>query len=276
MSHPLSRALLALILILTALALMLLSMSGYLQPLESALLRPVAGVQHWISDRYSAIRDLLTTPGDIASLRTRIVELEAANAALVQDNIALREQLAETETLAALLDYARTKPDSRYLAADVIGKDVSPFLRWVMIDAGSDNGLRQGMPVVTADGLVGRLVDVYANVSRVQLITDPQSAVNVRFQSSRAEGVLVAELNGELHVDLINPQVEILPGELVLTSGLGGGYPDGILVGQVISVRERDFELFLDATIEPAVDFGAIDIMLVITNFRRLPIPQSP
>jgi rod shape-determining protein MreC len=211
----------------------------------------------------------------VASLRARIAELEAENALLEQQVISLREQVTETDILAALLDFARTQPESRYLAGPVIGRDVSPFLRSVWIGVGSDDGVGRGMPVVTNQGLVGRVMEVFATVSRVQLITDPQAAVNVRFQDSRADGILVAQLSGELHIEMISQEKTISPDELVLTSGLGGTYPADIPVGQVLSVRKRDYEIFQDATIQPAVDFFDLEIVLVITSFRPLPIDEN-
>jgi rod shape-determining protein MreC len=275
MSRSRSRALFALILALIAVAFIFLSLGGYLDFTEGLLLRPLSSIQGWFSSRYAAIRDLISSPRDVASLRARIAELEAANALLEQQVISLREQVTETEILAALLDFARTQPESRYLAGPVIGRDVSPFLRSVWIGVGSDDGVGHGMPVVTNQGLVGRVMEVFATVSRVQLITDPQSAVNIRFQDSRADGVLVAQLSGELYIDMISQEKTITTDELVLTSGLGGTYPADIPVGNVLSVRKRDYDIFQQATIQPAVDFYNLEIVLVITSFRPLPIGDS-
>jgi rod shape-determining protein MreC len=74
---------------------------------------------------------------------------------------------------------------------------------------------------------------------------------------------------------LIDPDVDVQPGDLVLTSGLGGSFPADIPVGQVVSVRTRDYELFQQAVIQPAVDFNRLDILLVITNFRALPLAET-
>jgi rod shape-determining protein MreC len=270
-----SRAFFAIVLALVAAALIFLSMGGYLDSAQGLTLRPLAGIQGWFSARFAAIRDLVTSPRDVASLRARIAELEAENALLEQQIIALQEQVTETDILAALLDFARTQPESRYLAGPVIGRDVSPFLRSIWIGVGSDDGVARGMPVVTNQGLVGRVIEVFATVSRVQLITDPQTAVNVRLQDSRADGILTAELSGELHIENISQDDTITPEELVLTSGLGGNYPSNIPVGQVLSIRKRDYELFQEATIQPSVDFFDIEIVLVITSFRRLPIGDN-
>ncbi len=275
MSRARSRAFFALILALVAVALIFLSLGGYLDFAEGAILRPLAGIQGWFSARFAAIRDLLTAPRDVATLRARIAELEAENALLEQEIIGLREQVTETGILAALLDFARSQPESRYLAGRVIGRDVSPFLRSIWIGVGSDDGVSHGMPVVTNQGLVGRVVEIFPTVSRVQLITDPQSKVNVRLQDSRAEGSLEAELSGELHVEMISQEKTINLDELVLTSGLGGNYPSDIPIGQVLSIHKRDYELFQEATVQSSVDFFNLEIVLVITSFRPLPIGDT-
>jgi rod shape-determining protein MreC len=257
-------------LILIAIALLILQLSGYLTPLTNMLLRPITTIQSWFAVRYVAVRDLLASPSDMASMREEVNRLQAENALLQQEIIALREQASEAEVLAALLDYARTQPENRYLATNVIGRDVSPFIRSVLIGQGSDAGIAIGMPVVTAQGLVGRVEEVFASFARVQLITDPETAVNVKFQQARTEGILTARLNGEIFVDLIDLNAELSEGELVLTSGLGGKYPPDIPVGSVTSIRRRDFDLFQDATVQSSVTFDKLSLVLVITNFEPL------
>lgn len=277
MSRTTSQAIFALALILLALALIVLNQAGFLRSAESFLLQPISGIQSWLSLRFAALRDLVTSPRDVAALQARIAELEARVAQLEQENIGLREQTVEFRTISALLDYARSRPESHYIASDVIGRDTSPFLQFIWIGSGSDDGIEHGMPVVTDRGLVGRVVEVFASVSRVQLVTDTESAVNVRLQGSRADGVLVAQVNGELWVDLIDQDAEVEVGELVLTSGLGGNYPPDISIGQVVNVRKRDFELFQQAVVQPTVDYNDLEIVLVITDFRPLPFtPSSP
>ena len=263
-------ALLALPLVLIAAGLLVLNIAGYLGPVEGLALRPGGAVQGWLAVRVAVLRSLLTAPGDILALRQENEQLQAQLSQLEQEVIALREQAAEAEILSALLGYARSQPDSRYLAANVIGRDVSPFIRSLWIGRGSDAGLTRGMPIVTERGLVGRVAEVFATVARVQLIPDPSTEVNVQFQTSRADGALRAQVNGELWVDLIDQAAEVASGELVLTSGLGGAYPPEVPVGSVLTVRQRDFELFQQAVIQPSVDFEALEIVLVITNFQPL------
>lgn len=271
-----SRALLALTFILIAGGLLVLNLGGYLQAAEGMALRPLGALQGWLSQRVSAVQTLLTSPADLATLRADNLRLEAEVARLERELIGLREQAAEAEVLAGLLGYARTRPESRYVAARVIGQDISPFIRSVWIDRGSDGGLQQGMPVVTERGLVGRVAEVYATIARIQLITDPQSTVNVRLQASRADGALQAQLNGELWVDAIDQSASVTAGELVLTSGLGGAFPSDIPVGQILTVRKRDYELFQQAVLQPSADLEGLRVVLVITNFQPLAPPGAP
>ena len=276
MSRSSSRALLALTFLLIAGGLLVLNLGGYLQAAEGMALRPLGAVQGWLSQRVTAIQTLLTSPADLATLRAENLRLEAEVARLERELIAVREQAAEAEVLAGLLGYARTRPESRYVAARVIGQDISPFIRSVWIDRGSDGGLQQGMPVVTERGLVGRVAEVYSTIARIQLITDPQSSVNVRLQTSRADGALQAQLNGELWVEAIDQSASVTPGELVLTSGLGGAFPSDIPVGQILTVRKRDYELFQQAVVQPSAELENLLVVLVITNFQPLSPPSAP
>jgi rod shape-determining protein MreC len=276
-SRTRTRTLLTFALILVAAGLLVLNLAGFLEPAKSLVMAPFGALQGWLATRAAAIRSLLTSPADVLTLREENERLLAEISRLEQENILLRETAAEAEILSALLGYARSQPESRYLAANVIGRDVSPFIRSIWIGRGSDAGLTRGMPVVTERGLVGRVAEVLATVARVQLVTDPVSLVNVRLQTSRADGSLRAQVNGELWVDQIDQTATVTAGELVLTSGLGGTYPPEIPVGQVLTVRKRDFELFQQAVIQPSVEFDDLEIVLVITNFEPLLLePQVP
>ena len=127
--------------------------------------------------------DFFTLPRDVTNLLQRNVALENEISSLQSQVIQLEGQLTEAKVLYALLDFARARPQNQYLASAVIGRDPSPFLHYIIIDHGSDDGIRYGMPVVTQQGLVGRVDAVTASASRVQLITDPGSIINVRMQS---------------------------------------------------------------------------------------------
>lgn len=260
--------------ILISVGLILLALGGYLSPILVTLTRPFLGAQEWISSRYIAVSQLLNAPQDVEELRVRNIELENEVSRLQSQVIVLREQLDESRGLEELLGYARRRPEFQYIAAAVIGKDPSPFLHYIIIDHGSDEGIRRGMPVVTESGLVGRIDAVTAGAARVQLITDPGSIVNVKLQSQRINAQINGSITGEINLDMVPQDTNLESGEVILTSGLGGNYPADILIGQVITVRQFENELFQTATIQPIIDYSQLQAVLVIKNFR--PVDISP
>jgi len=266
------RVLQTIVIVLVAVGLVVLALGGYFNPVTNWLTRMTVNAQAWISNRYMAVVDFLTVPRDVASLRQRNAELEAEVASLQTQIIELQQQVTETNVLSALLDFARANPSYSYKAAAVIGRDPSPFLRYVIINIGSNEGILPGMPIVTDKGLVGRVDAVIAEAARVQLVTDAASAVNVRMQASSTEAMLVGSITGDLSLDMILQDAIIQVGDVVLTSGLGGSYPPNLLVGQVVSVRKLEYELFQQAAIQPNVDFSRLQFVLVISNFRPVNI----
>ena len=258
--------------VLIIVGIFILALSGYLAPALEGALDPLVSVQQWLSSRYLAVVEFLTVPRDVASLRQRNAELEEQNAQLETQIIDLQSQLREAEVLYALLDFARSRPENVYKAAAVIGRDPSPFLHYVIIDRGSDDGLRYGMPVVTAQGLVGRIAAVTSSASRVQLITDPGSIVNVRLKTGQSEVQLVGSITGDLTLEMVPQDIVLEAGDLVLTSGIGGTFPADILIGQVISTRKIETDIFQTASVQSAVDFTNLRAVLVITNFRPVEI----
>jgi rod shape-determining protein MreC len=254
------------------LGLLFMALGGFLNPVLDVVLNPILGAQEWLTSRYQAWQDLVNSPADLVLLRQRNSELEAEVANLQTQVIALQQQVTEVELLSALLDFARSQWENEYVAANVVFRDPRPFLKYVVIDVGSDSGVLRGMPVVGAEGLVGRVDAVTATAARVQLITDPASSVNVRIQPSDTTAVLSGSITSDISLDLISQEANVQPGDLVLTSGLGGNFPADILVGQVASVRATATDLFQQAAVQPVVDFSRLDIVLVIIDFRPVEI----
>jgi rod shape-determining protein MreC len=268
----LSRSFQTIVLAILVIGILLLALGGYLTPISRVAFSPFISTQTWLASRFLAIRDFMTAPRDVARLSQLNDQYEAEIARLQSQIIELQQQNSELEVLSALLDFARTHAENEYITAAVIGRDVSPFLHYIIINRGSDDGLRRGMPVVSSQGLVGRVAAVTADGARVQLITDPGTAINVRIQPSGAEGSLAGSITGDITVESIPQDAAIQTGDLVLTSGLGGNFPPDMLIGQVSGVRQRPVELFQTANIEPVVDFSQLEIVLVIVNFRPVNI----
>jgi rod shape-determining protein MreC len=274
MKNLFSRTLQTTIIFLVVGGIMALALGGYFSSGSNVFTSSLVTAQSWFSSRFVALQEFLTAPRDMASLRQRNTELETEVSELQAQVIQLQQEVGETQILAALVDFSRANPENSYKAAAVIGQDPSPFLQYVIINRGSNDGIQRGMPVVTNQGLVGRVDAVIADAARVQLITDPASNVNVRLQNAETDASLIGSVTGDVTLDLIPQDVALEPGDLVLTSGLGGGYPPDLIVGQVVNVRTRDFDLFQQAAVQPVVDFNRLQIVLVIVNFK--PVDFSP
>ena len=269
-----SRSLQTTIIFLIVGGILALALGGFFSSASNQFTGSLVDAQTWISTRVQALQDFFTAPRDIASLRARNAELQAEVSQLQAQVIDLQQRVNETEVLRALVDFSRSNPESTYRAAAVIGRDPSPFLHYVVINRGSNDGIRRGMPVVTNQGLIGRIDAVIADAARVQLITDPAASINVHLQNANTDAVLIGSVTGDVTLDMISQDATVEPGDLILTSGLGGGYPSNLIIGQVVSVRSLDVELFQQAVVQPAVDFARLEIVLVITNFR--PVDISP
>jgi rod shape-determining protein MreC len=251
-------------------ALIAVSVTGLLGPIESLLSIPLTLFQGTTSNVTHGVNKLVNDATDVQSLQQRNADLERALINFQSEIVELREIKADYTRIAALFDYRMANADRQYLAATVIGRDTTGLLRSIIIDHGSRDGITVGMPVVTELGLVGRVYRVTASNAQVQLVTDTNSFVSARLQTSRAEGSIVGTAGGDLRMMFIPLGDQVKDGDSVVTSGLGGKFPRGIVIGQVTNSRLDDTKLFQEAQVRSLVDFGRLEIVLVITNFQPL------
>lgn len=272
---------------LAALLLMALHLAGRLQPIQSALTQLSSPAQLGTTGMVERLADTLDFLAELRTLRQRNSELEQINSSLLVENFRLREVERENQQFREMLAFAETRPSlelrGAQIRARVIGEESNNFLDYINLDLGAEHGIAVGMPVVTEQGLVGRISEVTSSTSKVLLITDVSSAVNAILQSSRLNGVLRGGPGGELVMEYIQQGAILSEGEIVLTSGLGGAFPKGIPIGQVTDIRQRDIDVFQQAVIQPTVDFGSLELVMVVTNFDPLevvpelaPVPALP
>ena len=267
-----SREWLVFTIILVAVGIILLALSGYLNVIVGKTASPFVSMQSWVSSRYVAIYDFLTVPRDVDTLRQQNAVLENQVSQLQSQVLELQQELSQTDVLYALLDFARTKPENKYVAASVIGRDPSPFLSYIIIDHGSDNGIRTGMPVVTQQGLVGKVDAVTATAARIQLISDAGSVVNITLKDAKTDGQVAGSVTGDLSLKMISSSANVKEGDLAITNGLGGTYPSDIVVGQILAPSKGENDLFQSAAVQPVVDFTNLKAVLIITNFTPVDI----
>jgi rod shape-determining protein MreC len=249
------------------LVLFVLSLAGLSGGLEEIVALPLNAVSAVLSDVSAGVNRFGEELGEIGSLRERNAILETQLALLQSELLELREIASDYERLSDLLNYVPTTANQELLTADVIGNEPSGFVRTITINQGARSGIRIGMPVVTDLGLVGRITSVSATTSRVLLATDPNSAIAGRTQTTRAPGSVVGVLAGNMRMELIPLGLEVIQGDLVVTSGLGGNMPPDLVIGQITSVRSFEFELSQEAEVTSLIDFDTLEFVQVILSF---------
>ncbi len=224
-------------------------------------------------------RDTYEWADSLLTARSEADRLRAENRELRQRAFQSEFALQENEYLRGLQDYIdgpRFPDDFQPVSAEVISRPAGAFTQAIVIAAGSRNGIRVDDPVVNADGLVGRVTRVASRTARIQLLTDQGAAVSAIDLRTRAEGI-VRHARGTretLVLDRVRKQDVIKRGDDVVTagwraSGLSSLYPKGIPIGDVSSVGQTDTDLFQQVQVDPYVDFGSLDAVLVLVPTER-------
>ncbi len=173
-----------------------------------------------------------------------------------------REAVGEADRLRRLLDLDPLVGAER-VAARVIGRDTTTSRQTVTIDKGRRHGLHNNSPVITPDGIVGRIIHAGLFASIVQVVSDPESAVGVIAQSSRLQGIVRGDGTRYLELEHIDDHIELLPGERVITSGTDQIYPKGLLVG-IVAANGPDRDLMKTARVDPAADISRLEEVLCL------------
>jgi rod shape-determining protein MreC len=232
----------------------------------SPLQEVVSKVTHPIGNFFSTLIRLPSIRHERDVLRERVDALETQLA----EGRADQARLADLEALFGLRE--SLGPMVETTAAEVIANGVSNFEWTIEIDKGSSDGIASDMPVIASAGLVGHVVQVGANSSRVQLIIDPDSFVAGRLDVSRQTGLLSGEGNQDLEMSLVESTVEVGPDERVVTAGYKirdvaeSLYPPNVLIGTVSRVLEEDAATEKFVTVRPAVDFSSLSLVLVVLS----------
>src|SRR5438445_1830735 len=224
------------------------------------LLMPVQAGMARIADGVGRMWELYT---EIGRLRVENARLRGDVEALSRKMAELREQAAAAQRLERLLEL-RSQTAYRSLAAHVVGRDVSRWFGTLLVDRGSRDGVRRNAPVVTADGVVGRVIEVTLTTSRVLLIVDSRSAVGALVQRSRDLAVVEGRSERTLHLKYLSRTAQVEPGDLVVTSGQGGVFPKGRVVGRITRVVQEEWEYLQRAEREPAAALDRLEEVLIL------------
>lgn len=192
-------------------------------------------------------------------------ELEAQVSKLESQLVHYRELEKENERLRKLLDF-RSTLTGKTIPARIIGWDPSPWRKSFILDKGKSQGIRKDMAVVSFDGLVGRVLDVGPETSRVILLTDLDARVSSMTDQTRAAGIVAGGGGSKLKMMYLDLESGVQVQETVLTSGLGGLFPKGLRIGKITSVIRDASGLHLNAEIEPFVQFSKLEEVVCLNS----------
>ena len=256
--------------LLIAIALVLAGQLPLAGSLGDVALDVVAPLEGLVSGTYRGAAGSGRGVQTVEELVEENQRLRAQVEQLTRDGTRAPELQRENDELRSLLGLKQSGTTFQWTDAQVIGYDASNLVRSAVIDRGGRDGLVDGMTVMTPRGLVGKIVNLGPTASRVLLETDPASSVNAMVQRSRAKGVIYGQRGAAGSLQLVLRYVpqgeEMQPGDRVITSGLGGIFPEGIAIGQVTQVRQQGTDMFQEATVEPYVDFARVETVFVIVN----------
>ncbi len=265
----------ALILVLgLILAWLILDRTRPTNPLRDALNRFLAPLQYATVQAIKPTRGLSLGLAGRAALGRETQELKRKVAELRSQVVQLQEAQIENERLRKQLDFKSSVPSYQLLSAEVIGQDPNGLLQYLIIDRGSEDGVAIAMPVLADAGLVGRISEVSANSAKVMLISDPSSSVSAIVQRSRATGVVRGNVSGGLTMYYVPPGEGIEPGDIVLTSGLGGNFPRRLVIGQVSSVSRSDVEMFQQAEVVSPLKLRDLEEVMVLLNLAEYELAE--
>ena len=223
-------------------------------PVQKALSFSIASVK----DDWSRYIFLVGIVEENKNLKKEIEELKAVL-------ISYQESYQEAKRLRKLLSLS---DDYKYqfISARVIGREQAALSRVILIDKGSSDGLKNGMPVVAPPGLIGRLIDVSWHVSRVLLFIDENSNIDAIVQRNRTQGIISGAGSSGLIFKYISKTQDVKEGDVIVSAGMGGVFPKGMLIGQVIHVDKQDASLFLKINVAPFADLSKLEEILILSS----------
>jgi rod shape-determining protein MreC len=221
-------------------------------PVQKALSLP-ADLLGELWSRYVALVDLRA---ENERLARRVAELE-------EETLQFREALVASGRLGRIAEM-RQDLAAPMLPSEVVGQDVSPWFRSILLDRGRQDEVRSGMPVITDRGVVGLVTATSPHAGRATLLLDRQSAIDGLVQRSRARGIVRGRGTDDLEFVFVVRGDDVERGDVVVTSGLGGVYPKGLRIGEVERVFRDPDRLVHTAVVRPAVDFGRLEQVFVV------------
>ena len=232
---------------------------------ETTLMWVVSPVQNLITHSMNALGNAVDNYVLVTEVSDENEKLRKEIDKLIRQNNELTEQLRQKGRISDLMDYQQ-KRQLKSVVATVIGRDATQWARVVFIDKGTQDGIRENLAVVTHAGVVGHVIQAGVNTSKVMLVMDGRSAMDTLFGDDRVAGIVVGTGMEFCEMKYVPITAEVNVGDQILSSGLGGIYPKGLVVGTVISITKATQGLFQEITIAPSADFSRLEEVLVLLS----------
>lgn len=184
---------------------------------------------------------------------------------LKQENNGYKENLLADNRLRDFFSFAENMPIS-FKAANVIGVNHLDWFHTVTVDKGSEDGIIKGMAALTASGIVGRIIESYPKTAKVLLAVDPRSNIDVVIQRTRIKGIAEGKGDNRLILKYVQQFEDVQIGDVVVSAGIGGVFPKGIMVGEVVKVEKADDNFFKSIEIKTSVDFKKLEEVFIAAN----------
>ena len=225
----------------------------------------ISPFQKMVTGSIRFVRDIWNHYFFLASTARENEQLRKALKQSIEDNFKCSETELSNQRLRKFINFQKTKT-GQVIAAEVIGKDPSPWFHAVIIDKGEDDGIIQGLPVVNSEGIIGQVMAATSSYAKVLLMTDRNSAVDSLVQRSRARGITKGTSGDQCLLQYVLRKNDVRVGDTVISSGLDSVYPKGLRIGHVSRIIRRNAGIFQDVEVTPYVDFEKLEEVLVVLN----------
>jgi len=254
---------------IAAFVLMAASRLAVLDPVENVTLDVTSPLQTGLSSLTRPVADWVNNITDAGALSEENRRLREENERLTNELARAREESVERQAAEDLAAVKQQFPEDTFLASNVVSRDSSNARAIIAIDSGTSDGVRKGMIVVSEGrSLVGTVTKTFDDYSWITLITDPKSAVSALVQESRSDGVVSGNYDGSLVMDFVGQGAAVKVGDFVTTSGVGGRYPPGVVIGRIADVQKTDQDLFQKVHVDHLASLSKLERVLVLTSFQ--------
>ena len=231
-------------------------LSGVLIEIAAPIQKVIKAPVDFLGETWTDYVALVDVRGENEALRARVAALE-------EENLQFREALVASGNLERIVQM-RENFEVPLLPSEVVGQDVFPWFRSILLDRGRSHEVLSGMPVVSDHGVVGLVTATSPHASRAMMLLDRQSAVDAIVQRSRARGIVRGRGGEALEFVFMVRGDDVQPGDVVITSGVGGVYPKGLRIGTIVAVQTEEKRLLHTGSVQPSVDFGRLEQVFIM------------